>query len=58
MPEFLPPTVQQIRVNLERPRHLGYRCTRIQPLNGRYLYFLRELPSRQCHELNSPFAEF
>jgi hypothetical protein len=43
-------SMQQIRVNFKGASHLGHRCPSIQPLNGRHLYFLRELPSRQCHE--------
>jgi len=50
MAKFLPPPMQQIRVDFKGAGHLGGRRPHLQLPNRSQLHFFRELPSRQSHE--------
>jgi hypothetical protein len=52
VPQLAPPPVQNVGVHLAGARNLGHPGPQLQPPDGLFLKFFRELPSRQSHDSN------
>src|SRR5208283_3552345 len=50
LPQLPSPALQDVRVYLTSPRHLGNRCSQLQPPNCGFLELPSELPSIQSHD--------